>query len=103
MTFERNSPALCYMMPPWSWKSRPIRSPTVPFSERKKSPAASMNKDDLFHVIHKVPSGDSPYVKAKQVQLIDKDLGKAISLFWRSINAGDRVESALKDMALVMK
>jgi len=70
MTFERDSPALCYMTPPpSSWKSRPIRSPTVPFSERKKSPAASMNKDDLFHVIHKVPSGDSPYVKAKQVQV----------------------------------
>jgi len=51
------------------WKSRPVRSPTVPFSERKKSPAASVNKDDLFHVIHKVPSGDSPYVKAKQVQV----------------------------------
>jgi len=49
-----------------SWKSRPVRSP---FSERKKSPAASVNKDDLFHVIHKVPSGDSPYVKAKQVQV----------------------------------
>lgn len=34
---------------------------------------------------------------------MDKDPGKAISLFWRAINAGDRVESALKDMALVMK
>jgi hypothetical protein len=58
------------MTPPSSWKnsSKPLRSPTVPFSERKKSPA-SVNKDDLFHVIHKVPSGDSPYVKAKQVQV----------------------------------
>lgn len=26
-------------------------------------------KCDLFHVIHKVPAGDSPYVKAKQVQV----------------------------------
>ncbi|CAJ2657932.1 unnamed protein product [Trifolium pratense] len=103
MTFERNSPAK-YMTPPSSWKnsSKPLRSPTVPFSERKKSPA-SVNKDDLFHVIHKVPSGDSPYVKAKQVQLVEKDPGRAISLFWAAINAGDRVESALKDMALVMK
>ncbi|CAK8531413.1 unnamed protein product [Lathyrus sativus] len=103
MTFERNSPARCYMTPsPSSWNSRPLRSPTVPFSERKKSPA-SVHKDDLFHVIHKVPSGDSPYVKAKQVQLVEKDPGRAISLFWAAINAGDRVESALKDMALVMK
>lgn len=69
------------MMPPWSWKSRPIRSPTVPFSERKKSPAASMNKDDLFHVIHKVPSGDSPYVKAKQVQ-VNKVSIFIVFVFW---------------------
>lgn len=37
------------------------------------------------------------------LQLVDKDPGRAISLFWAAINAGDRVESALKDMALVMK
>lgn len=29
----------------------------------------NVNKGDLFHVIHKVPAGDSPYVKAKQVQV----------------------------------
>ncbi|RDX97325.1 Protein POLLENLESS 3, partial [Mucuna pruriens] len=106
MLFERGSPARCFMtpppQPPSSWKSRLSRSPTVPFSERKKSPN-SMNKSDLFHIIHKVPAGDSPYVKAKQVQLVDKDPSRAISLFWAAINAGDRVESALKDMALVMK
>ncbi|KAK7331289.1 hypothetical protein VNO77_25510 [Canavalia gladiata] len=103
MLFERSSPARCYMTPPpSSWNSRPSRSPTMLLSERKKSPN-SVNKGDLFHVIHKVPAGDSPYVKAKQVQLVDKDPGRAISLFWASINAGDRVESALKDMALVMK
>ncbi|KAL2341558.1 hypothetical protein Fmac_009498 [Flemingia macrophylla] len=108
MLFERGSPARCFTtptptpQPPPSWKSRLSRSPTVPFSERKKSPN-SVNKNDLFHIIHKVPAGDSPYVKAKQVQLVDKDPGRAISLFWAAINAGDRVESALKDMALVMK
>ncbi|KAF3969997.1 hypothetical protein CMV_006258 [Castanea mollissima] len=35
--------------------------------------------------------------------LIDKDPRKAISLFWSAINAGDRLDSALKDMAIVMK
>ncbi|XP_027338252.1 protein POLLENLESS 3-like [Abrus precatorius] len=105
MLFERSSPARCFMTPPpppLSWKSRPSRSPSMPLSERKKSPN-SVNKSDLFHIIHKVPAGDSPYVKAKQVQLVDKDPSRAISLFWAAINAGDRVESALKDMALVMK
>jgi hypothetical protein len=42
-------------------------------------------------------------VNLNSLQLVDKDPGKAISLFWAAINAGDRVESALKDMALVMK
>ena len=37
------------------------------------------------------------------LQLVDKDPDKAISLFWAAINAGDRVDSALKDMAIVMK
>uniref|UniRef100_J3MZL3 Uncharacterized protein n=1 Tax=Oryza brachyantha TaxID=4533 RepID=J3MZL3_ORYBR len=58
---------------------------------------------DSFHVAHKVPVGDTPYVRAKRVQLVDKDPEKAIALFWAAINAGDRVDSALKDMAIVMK
>lgn len=37
------------------------------------------------------------------LQLVDKDPSKAISLFWSAINTGDRVDSALKDMAIVMK
>ncbi|CAK9163461.1 unnamed protein product [Ilex paraguariensis] len=57
----------------------------------------------LSHVIHKVPSGDGPYVRAKHVQLVEKDPEAAIVLFWKAINAGDKVESALKDMAVVMK
>ena len=36
-------------------------------------------------------------------QLIQKDPESAIVLFWEAINKGDRVESALKDMAVVMK
>ncbi|KAG5002345.1 hypothetical protein AAZX31_08G346000 [Glycine max] len=60
-------------------------------------------KDDLYHVIHKVPYGDSPYVKAKHAQLVDKDPEAAIVLFWKAINCGDKVDSALKDMAVVMK
>ncbi|XP_072969260.1 uncharacterized protein [Typha angustifolia] len=51
----------------------------------------------------RLPSEDSPYVRAKHVQLVDKDLSKAIPLFWAALNSGDRVDSALKDMAFVMK
>ncbi|KAI4356440.1 hypothetical protein L6164_000462 [Bauhinia variegata] len=60
-------------------------------------------KEDLFHVLHKVPYGDTPYVKAKHAQLVDKDPEAAIILFWKAINEGDKVDSALKDMAVVMK
>jgi hypothetical protein len=34
---------------------------------------------------------------------VEKDPERAIPLFWKAINAGDRVDSALKDMAIVMK
>ncbi|KAL6659504.1 hypothetical protein ACP70R_003544 [Stipagrostis hirtigluma subsp. patula] len=46
---------------------------------------------------------DSPYVRAKQAQLVEKDPNKAVPLFWAAINSGDRIESALKDMANVLK
>lgn len=58
---------------------------------------------DLYHVNHKVPAGDGPYVRAKHAQLVEKDSESAIIWFWKAINMGDRVESALKDMAIVMK
>ncbi|XP_059593993.1 protein SULFUR DEFICIENCY-INDUCED 1 isoform X3 [Vitis vinifera] len=70
-------------------------------SSRRKS---SRRRDkDPFCVIHKVPSGDTPYVRAKHAQLVEKDPETAIVLFWKAINAGDRIDSALKDMAVVMK
>ncbi|XP_038722641.1 protein SULFUR DEFICIENCY-INDUCED 1 isoform X2 [Tripterygium wilfordii] len=56
-----------------------------------------------YHVIYKLPPGDGPYVRAKHVQLVQKDPEAAIVLFWKAINAGDRVDSALKDMAIIMK
>ncbi|XP_030464735.2 uncharacterized protein LOC115684171 isoform X2 [Syzygium oleosum] len=102
---RENFPARGYFTPQPP-KRAMLRPPVPPataaaalMSERKRP----LPPPDLFHIIHKVPAGDSPYVKAKRVQLIDKDPSKAISLFWAAINAGDRVDSALKDMAIVMK
>ncbi|KAI3459623.1 hypothetical protein Pfo_016286 [Paulownia fortunei] len=66
------------------------------------SPRKAENQE-AYHVIHKLPPGDSPYVRAKYFQLVEKDPEAAIVLFWKAINAGDRVDSALKDMAVVMK
>ncbi|KAG4120416.1 hypothetical protein ERO13_D11G142800v2 [Gossypium hirsutum] len=76
---------------------------TTMMKKMKKNSSSSSNEEDLYHVIHKVPHGDSPYVKAKHAQLIEKNPEAAIVLFWKAINAGDRVDSALKDMAVVMK
>ena len=120
------------------------------FRPSKSAPASpakplgvSRTLSESFHAIHKVPVGDTPYVRAKNVQvsiwvslkfeigckrlklffffclclfimylllwvfllvqLVDKDPERAIPLFWAAINAGDRVDSALKDMAIVMK
>ncbi|XP_050229650.1 protein POLLENLESS 3-LIKE 2 [Mercurialis annua] len=79
---------------------RPTKSaPTSP----AKPLGVSRTRSESFHAVHKVPVGDTPYVRAKNVQLVDKDPEKAIPLFWAAINAGDRVDSALKDMAIVMK
>ena len=36
-------------------------------------------------------------------QLVEKQPDLAIVWFWKAINSGDRVDSALKDMAVVMK
>ncbi|KAJ8545729.1 hypothetical protein K7X08_018312 [Anisodus acutangulus] len=78
-----------------------------PTKSAPSSPAkplgVSRTRSESFHVAHKVPVGDSPYVRAKNVQLVEKDPERAIPLFWAAINAGDRVDSALKDMAIVMK
>ncbi|KAG8385200.1 hypothetical protein BUALT_Bualt03G0017100 [Buddleja alternifolia] len=97
--YLHSQPRRGFLTPPPTWRTNRC-SPVMPGSEKKprKSP-----QQQLFHVIHKVPSGDSPYVRAKHVQLIDKDPTRSISLFWAAINSGDRVDSALKDMAVVMK
>ncbi|KAJ8444110.1 hypothetical protein Cgig2_005791 [Carnegiea gigantea] len=94
---DGNSPARArgFLTPP------AIRNSSPP--KRWMSEKIKKSSTHLFHVVHKVPAGDSPYVKAKRIQLIDKDPGRAVSLFWTAINSGDRVDSALKDMAVVMK
>ncbi|KAG0480172.1 hypothetical protein HPP92_011030 [Vanilla planifolia] len=51
----------------------------------------------------KSSSGESPYLKAKHVQLAENDPFRAISLFWSAINSRDQVDIALKDMVAVMK
>lgn len=98
---DQNSSVRGFCTPQPAWNK--TRSAVMPNSERKWISPANKGGGDIFHVIHKVPVGDSPYGKAKHVQLIDKDPSRAISLFWAAINASDRVDSALKDMAIVMK
>ncbi|KAI4327756.1 hypothetical protein L6164_020181 [Bauhinia variegata] len=86
------------------WTAPPGFRPTKSAPSSPAKPlAVCRTRSESFHVTHKVPVGDTPYVRAKNVQLVDKDPERAIPLFWAAINAGDRVDSALKDMAIVMK
>ncbi|XP_035838769.1 protein POLLENLESS 3-like [Helianthus annuus] len=39
-----------------------------PVTEKKWTAALSNPSNQLFHIIHNVPAGDSPYVRAKDVQ-----------------------------------
>jgi hypothetical protein len=39
----------------------------------------------------------------KILELVEKDLDASIAWFWKAIIAGDKLDSALKDMAVVMK
>ncbi|PRQ47385.1 putative tetratricopeptide-like helical domain-containing protein [Rosa chinensis] len=86
------------------WNAPPGFRPTKSAPSSPAKPlGVSRTRSESFHVTHKVPVGDTPYVRAKNVQLVDKDPERAIPLFWAAINSGDRVDSALKDMAIVMK
>ncbi|GLT39274.1 hypothetical protein SLA2020_134730 [Shorea laevis] len=86
------------------WNAPPGFRPTKSAPSSPAKPLGmSRTRSESFHAIHKVPVGDTPYVRAKNVQLVEKDPERAIPLFWAAINAGDRVDSALKDMAIVMK
>lgn len=49
-----------------------------------------------------VPRGSNPYARAKRVQLIEKDLERAIKLLRDAINQKDNVESAVKDLAALL-
>ncbi|XVF38048.1 hypothetical protein REPUB_Repub20aG0064200 [Reevesia pubescens] len=71
--------------------------------KERKEIETQLQEPPPYHVLYKLPPGDSPYVRAKHVQLVYKDPEAAIVLFWKAINAGDRIDSAVKDMAVVMK
>jgi tetratricopeptide (TPR) repeat protein len=49
-----------------------------------------------------VPQGSNPYARARRVQLIEKDLERAVYLFQTAIQQGDNVESAIKDLAALL-
>ncbi|XAR58004.1 hypothetical protein NMG60_11026330 [Bertholletia excelsa] len=76
------------------WNGPPGFRPTKSAPSSPAKPLGlSRTRSESFHITHKVPVGDTPYVRAKNVQLVDKDPERAIPL----------VDSALKDMAIVMK
>ncbi|KAL8108489.1 hypothetical protein AgCh_024800 [Apium graveolens] len=95
---HNNFPARGFLTPPPTCNSRRLL-PCKPATERKYTSIPAISPENIINL----PSIDSPYGKAKHVQLVDKNPSKAVAMFWTAINAGDRVDSALKDMAVVMK
>ena len=54
------------------------------------------------HAKYPIPRGNSYYAEAKRAEYIEKDLEKAASLYLKEIEFGERKESAVKDLAVVM-
>lgn len=49
-----------------------------------------------------IPRGSNPYARAKRVQLVEKDLERAVQLLRDAIKQGDNIESAVKDLAALL-
>ena len=49
-----------------------------------------------------LPKGDSAYAQAKRAEYLEKDTGKAKRLYLQALDAGDRAESAAKDLASIL-
>ena len=49
-----------------------------------------------------LPKGNSPYALAKRAEYIHKDLELAKVYYYKAIKQGDRVESAIKDIASIL-
>ena len=49
-----------------------------------------------------VPKGSNLYARAKRIQLIERDLEGAVQLLRLAIKQGDTVESAIKDLAMLL-
>lgn len=50
-----------------------------------------------------LPKGDGPYAQAKRAQLVDQNLDNAERLYRQAIAQGDKVESAVKDLASLLQ
>ncbi|KAG0461955.1 hypothetical protein HPP92_020431 [Vanilla planifolia] len=81
------------------WKAN--APPKFKFSRKVSS--SQLNPISGPNVADDVLERVSLYARAKKIQMVEKEPAKAIPLFWAAINAGDRVDSALKDMTILMQ
>jgi len=81
-------------------KAQYFASPSQIF--RKKTLKDSVGKKPDGNTSLPIPKGDSPYALAKRAEYIQKDLDKAKAYYQEAIDSGDRVESAVKDLASLL-
>ncbi|CAG9335630.1 unnamed protein product [Blepharisma stoltei] len=74
---------------------------TISPPEFKSDPSSPLSGGDSNKVLP-IPHGDNPYSKAKQAEYKDRDYKKAEFYYKQAINQGDRVESAVKDLASLL-
>lgn len=83
------------------------KTPIKPPKSRKNFKKSSNSSDDSNHGIDQndalpIPKGDSPYALAKLAEYKDRDLDKAEFYYKLTIESGERLESAIKDLASLL-
>lgn len=78
-------------------QNSPRNFPSQPL---KKSTKRNRNQKDSKTL--PIPRGNSPYAMAKRAEYEERNLRKAEYYYKQSIKIGERVESALKDLASVL-
>lgn len=89
-------------------KETSVRSPKIKGLKPKASSPSESSRDTSSDSKSKdypglpIPQGDTPYALAKKAEYKDRDQAMAEFYYKQAINEGDRIESAVKDLASLL-